>query len=94
MFYSVISLFNCKCDWPTSKLYYECREEMVKQLDILFLYKRVVILERAIGTLLNEKQIQALHLYENPTLAEAKKYRRRYKLCHDSFIYRAVVKNR
>lgn len=94
MLYALIGVFKCKCDWPTSKLYHECREEMVKQLDVLFLYKRVVILERAIGTLLNEKQIQALHLYENPTLAEAKRHRRRYKVSHDSFLYRASIKNK
>lgn len=65
---------------------------MIKQLDISYLFKRVVILERAINTILSPRQIRALHFFDNPTLEEAKKTRRLYKTNHDSLIYRAYHK--
>jgi hypothetical protein len=52
---------------------------MVKQLDILYLMRRVTFLERAMNSVLTEDQVCALHLMENRTLAEAKKDRRRFK---------------
>jgi hypothetical protein len=92
--YALVSAFGRCCNWKTAKLYHECREEMTKQLDILYLYKRVVLLERGLSTLLSERQLSALHLLDKPTLAEAKKTRRKYKFNHDSFLYRALAKNR
>lgn len=68
LFYALVNMFGNCCSWKTAKLYHECREEMTKQLDILYLYKRVVLLERGMGTLLSEKQISALHLLEKPSL--------------------------
>ena len=79
MVYVVIDLFGCKCNWKTAKLYHECREEMVKQLDVLYLFRRVTVLERAIGTILTENQIGLLHLLENRTLAEARRDRRKFR---------------
>jgi len=52
---------------------------MVKQLDILYLFKRITILERGMGSLLTDRQILALRLMDNKTLTEAKKDRRRSK---------------
>jgi hypothetical protein len=91
--YIVVNLFKCRCSWKTPKLFYECREEMTKQLDILYLFKRLVILERGLGTLLSERQIRALHFFDNPTFEEAKHTRRLYKTSHDSFLFRALARN-
>lgn len=41
---------------------------MVKQLDILYLFRRITILERGINSLLTDKQILALRLMDNKTL--------------------------
>ena len=75
----ITDLFKFACPCPTSKLYHDCREEMVKQLDVLYLFRRITFLERAISTIMTDKQQRALHLLENRTLDEAKKDRRKYK---------------
>jgi hypothetical protein len=69
VFYVVGAIFGCSWNWPTTKLYYECREEMVKQLDILYLVRRVTFLEKAINTLMTGRQLRSLHLMESRTLA-------------------------
>lgn len=91
LIYVLINIFKTKCNWKTSKLFHECREEMIKQLDIGYLFKRIVILERGLSTILTPRQLRALHFFENPTLEEAKKMRRLYKTNHDSLIYRALT---
>lgn len=79
MVYVVADTIGCPPKWPATKLYYECREEMVKQLDILYLMRRVTILERGISSLLTDRQIRALHLLDNRTLAEARRDRRKFR---------------
>ena len=39
--YGVLRRFKLKPNWPVVKEFYLCSEEMVKQLDILYLLKRV-----------------------------------------------------
>lgn len=78
--YVVIDLFGCKCNWKTARLYYECRQEMTKQLDVLYLYKRVIFLQRAVSTIFSDQQLKALHLFQNFTLDEARQVRKRHKL--------------
>ena len=68
LFYMLVSLLRCRYKWKTSKLFYDCREEMTKQLDISYLFKRLVILERGMETLLSDRQMRALHFFENPSL--------------------------
>ena len=78
IFYMIADTLGCKCDWPTTRLFHDCREEMVKQLDILYLFRRVSLLEKGVNNLLTDKQVRSLHLLEKRTLLEAKKDRRRF----------------
>jgi hypothetical protein len=89
--YAIIDIFGLSCNWlPTTRLYHECREEMVKQVDVLYLMRRVVLLERAITTLMTVEQLRALHLMENKTLAEAKRDRRKFRWNDETFVYRVM----
>lgn len=62
---------------------------MIKQLDVLYLFRRLAFVERAVSTLFTTHQIKALHLYQKISLTEAQQIRKRYKINHDSFLYRA-----
>ncbi len=53
---------------------------MVKQLDILFLIKRVAFLEKSLTFLFSGPQLTGLHLTEQPTLNAAIETRRNYRL--------------
>lgn len=66
---------------------------MVKQLDILYLFRRVTILERAMNSLLTDRQIRALHLIDTKTLAEAKSDRRKFRWNEESFLYKIAHRN-
>jgi hypothetical protein len=92
--YVLTDAVGLRCSWPTTKLYYECREEMVKQLDILYLVRRVTFLERALGAMLSEKQLRTLHLVENRTLAEAKKDRRKFRWNDETFLYKFLERQK
>ena len=59
---------------------------MVKQLDILYLLRRVTILERAIRNMMSDQQLRALYLINNRTLAEAKIDGHRFKWNEDTLI--------
>jgi hypothetical protein len=41
---------------------------MVKQLDVLYILKRVFFLERTINILFEEHQLKGIHLQQNMTL--------------------------
>lgn len=49
-------------------------------IDILYLYNRIEFLERALGVILDEHQIKALHLMRNKTLGEAEKQLENYQM--------------
>jgi hypothetical protein len=87
--YYGFDIFGIRLPWPTTQLYYDCKDEMAKQLDILYLFKRITVLERGMGSLLTERQIMALRLMDTKTLNEAKKDRRRSKWNEEVFLKRA-----
>jgi hypothetical protein len=86
LFYNMLDMLGCHPRWSTTRLFCECREEMVKQLDILYLLRRVTILERAINNLLPDHQIRALYLLNNRTLTEAKADRHKFKWNEDTLL--------
>lgn len=49
-------------------------------IDIIYLYKRIEFLERALEVILEEHQIKALHLMRNKTFAEAEKQYENYQM--------------
>jgi hypothetical protein len=71
---------GCQPQWARVGRYYRVREEMVKQLDILFLIKRINFLEKSLTFLFTPPQLKALHLTHQPTMADAAAIRRNYKL--------------
>ena len=68
MFSNFLDNFNCRPNWKKVNKYASCREEMLKQLDVLYLLKRVTFTERALTVLLAQHQLRGLHLTERPTL--------------------------
>lgn len=88
LLYAFFKVFKCKFNWGTAKLYYECRQEMIKQLDVLYLYRRIAFLQKAIGTIFTDHQLKALHLYPRSSLSEAQDFRKRHKVNHDYFLYK------
>jgi hypothetical protein len=53
---------------------------MLKQLDILYLLKRVNFIEKSLTFLFTDHQLKGLHLANQLTLSEATNMRRNYKL--------------
>ncbi len=66
--YKILLYIGCKPEWKSCKEYDETNEEMAKQLDVLYLLKRVIFLERAVNSLLDEHQLKGIHLEEKLTL--------------------------
>ena len=79
-FYKFIKLLGCSPNWKTYKIFDDCKEEMVRQLDVVYLIKRIMLLERAILTLLDEHQVKGLHLQRKLTLEEVKKNRKNFNM--------------
>ena len=78
--YEFLSNIGCEPDWPSIKRYHDTREESVEQLDIRYLFKRIVFMERALLALFNDKQLQGLHLMRKMTIAEAKEVRKMFDI--------------
>jgi hypothetical protein len=53
---------------------------MLKQLDILYLLKRVAFLERSLSFLFTDHQLKGIYLSSQCTIAEAIHMRRNHKL--------------
>lgn len=53
------------CNWGNVKGYHKCREEVLKQIDVLYLLKRVTFLERATEILLESHQLKGVHLLKH-----------------------------
>ncbi len=67
MLYSILKTLKINPDWKTLKYYHQTREEALKQLDILFLFKRVNFLEKSFSLLFSESQLKGLHLSSHTT---------------------------
>jgi hypothetical protein len=78
--YAFLRFFKFKPKWEKLSRYHSIREEMLKQLDVLYLIKRINFLEHSLTFLFTKKQLMALHLTNQLTMAEAAKIRRSYKL--------------
>lgn len=57
-----------KFQWKKVDEFRKCRSEMVNQLDVSYLLKRIVFLEQAIASILPEHQLKALFLTAKPTI--------------------------
>jgi hypothetical protein len=71
---------GCRPQWARLGQYYRTREEMLKQLDVLFLIKRLNFLEKSLTFLFTPPQLKALHLTHQLTMADAVATRRNYRL--------------
>lgn len=78
--YKFLRLLGKGDDMIQSKGYQRCREELLKQLDVLYLLQRVCYLERAIEVVFEDHQLKGLHLLKKFTLHQAQRYRRNFKL--------------
>jgi hypothetical protein len=52
--YKIGSFFGCGVTGSPMKIYNDCREELEKQLDVSYLIKRIIFLERALLVLFDE----------------------------------------
>jgi hypothetical protein len=73
-------MMNCEPKWEKLSFYYDTREEILKQLDILFLLKRINFLEQSLTFLFSNDQMKCLHLANHFTMSEAVRVRRGYRL--------------
>ena len=77
--YKAGSLCGCCKEWRGMRKQVECKEEMLKQLDVKLLLQRFNFLERAVELLLLKKSQVEAELYKPETISMLKKRRRRYK---------------
>ena len=80
LLYTVLRALSCEPKWDKLSYYYETRQEMLKQIDILYLLKRVNFLENTLTFLFTNHQIKGLHLTSHISLAEAVSLRKTYRL--------------
>lgn len=80
--YSMGDMCGLGKGWKAMKQIEECCTEAAKQLDVQLLLEKLSFLERATEVLLNDHQLQGLHLHRLDTLKEIKKRRKRYALKH------------
>lgn len=82
VFYSIGKLCGLGQRFTAMRQAAECSAEAARQLDVQLLLERLLFLERAAEALLEEHQLQGLHLHRLDTLKEIKKRRKRYALKH------------
>ena len=68
----------CK-EWKSMRKKVECKEEMLKQLDVKLLLQRFNYLERAVEILLLKKGEVGEEIYKPETISILKKRRRKYR---------------
>jgi hypothetical protein len=92
--YSIGKLCGLGKDWHLMQQYDDCREEIAKQLDVQLIMHRLIFLEKSIEVLLEEHQVEGLHIQKRETLALISKRRKRYTNKRKSFkIDSSVEKN-
>ena len=67
--YGWLTKFNIHPNWPQIKLYDDCMEEAVKQLDVRLLMQRLTFMERALMVMFTDNQWKGLHMGTKLTLA-------------------------
>jgi hypothetical protein len=73
--YSLIKKFNSSLKWPFIEYIEECREEILYQLDIKGMIKRIIFLEYAISYMLEDYHLSEMQK-EKPILpSDVKKLR-------------------
>lgn len=66
--YVVLKAFKIRCEWKNIKFFHKTREEMIRQLDVMLLFKKINMLESAMMTLLTRKQLVGLMLKPEMTV--------------------------
>lgn len=74
-FYMFLKLLGVDLGWARMDMFYECREEVVEQLDVTLLLNKIVFLEKFMNVLLEEHQYRAVYLQQKPSVEEAQKLR-------------------
>ena len=65
-------------DWPKTDIYQKCSQEMIKQLDVTYIVKKLMFFDDALSKLLGKDELKELYMKGRPTLAEASQKRRKY----------------
>lgn len=66
--YEIIGIFRITPNWEIVKKYNSISEEVVKQLDILLILKRINFIEKSLSFLFTDHQLKGLHLASHYTL--------------------------
>lgn len=81
VFYSILRLFNIDLsNWKETQHYHRMHKTVAHLIDILYLYKRLEFLERALMMILEDHQIKVLHLMRHKTFEEAEEDYQRYEM--------------
>lgn len=75
-----LGLFKIKPEWKQTDLFVKCSEEMENQLDIYYILKRLIFLERAVEIMFNDKQYPLLFLQNKMTIDEAEEIRKKHEM--------------
>jgi hypothetical protein len=74
----VVNFFGCCEGWEEMKKLENTEDEITRQLDVVLLMRRMLYLERCIGLLLPEHQIDLMKAKGRPTLEEAEESRKKF----------------
>lgn len=75
--YNLLSLVGIKPPWPSVQYREECREEILQQLDIIGLIKRIIFLQYAISYLLEDFHISQMQLKRPVSPAQVRALRQK-----------------
>jgi len=68
--YTLLAMVKIKCEkWKVVRYFHKTREEMQRQLDVRYLFKKLHILENAMMVLLTKPQLKGLMLQHEMTIA-------------------------
>ena len=77
----ILGAFGCDvCNWESTDYYMRCIDEVDSQLDVAGLLKRIIYLEKVASVLLDEHQLQTLHLHRKMPLFEVEEQRKRAQI--------------
>jgi len=60
--YKFCEKIGCVFDWPEMNYANECKEEILRQLDIKLLLKRIIFIEHCLTYIIDDYQLDALQM--------------------------------
>jgi uncharacterized membrane-anchored protein YhcB (DUF1043 family) len=72
---SFLDFINYKVEWPDTQRYIDSSEELIAQIDVTYIVRKLMYIDAVIAQLMERHEIDAMYLRQKPTLEQAKEQR-------------------